>query len=101
MAVQRTAEVGVRKVLGATVPSIVGIFYEDFLVLLGIAGLISLPAVYYSMNSWLSAYAYRIDFPWLLTVVALLIVVVVALLTVGYQIYKVAVLNPAQTMRHE
>jgi len=101
MAAQRTAEVGVRKVLGATVPSIIGIFYRDFLVLLGIAGLISLPAVYYSMNGWLQSYAYRIDFPWLLAGVALLIVVFFALLTVGYQVYQVAVLNPAKTLRHE
>ena len=101
MAVQRTAEVGVRKVLGATVSNIVGIFYKDFLVLLGIAGLISLPVVYYGMNSWLQSYAYRIDFPWLLAGAALLIVVVFALLTVGYQIYKVAILDPAKTLRHE
>ena len=101
MAVQRTAEVGVRKVLGATVSSIVGIFYKDFLVLLGIAGLISLPVVYYGMNGWLQSYAYRIDFPWLLAGAALLIVVVFALLTVGYQVYKVAILDPAKTLRHE
>ncbi len=101
MAVQRTAEVGVRKVLGATVPSIIGIFYKDFLVLLGIAGLISLPVVYYGMNNWLQSYAYRIDFPWLLAGAALVIVVVFALLTVGYQVYKVAILDPAKTLRHE
>ena len=101
MAVQRTAEVGVRKVLGATVPNIIGIFYKDFLVLLGIAGLVSIPVTYYSINFWLSTYAYRIDFPWLLMAAALLLVVVFALLTVGYQIYKVAVLNPAKTLRHE
>jgi putative ABC transport system permease protein len=101
MAVQRTAEVGVRKVLGATVPSIIGIFYKDFLVLLGIAGLISLPVVYYGMNGWLQSYAYRIDFPWLLTGAALVIVVFFALLTVGYQVYQVAVLDPAKTLRHE
>ena len=101
MAVQRTAEVGIRKVLGATVASIVGIFYKDFLVLLGIAALISLPAVYYGMTFWLSTYAYRIDFPWWLTGAALAIVMVFALLTVGYQIYKVAILNPAKTLRYE
>ena len=101
MAVQRTAEVGVRKVLGATVPSIIGIFYKDFLVLLGIAGLISLPVVYYGMDGWLQSYAYRIDFPWLLAGVALLIVVCFALLTVGYQVYQVAILDPVKTLRHE
>lgn len=101
MAVQRTTEVGVRKVLGASVPNIVGIFYKDYLFLLGIAGLISLPAVYYGMNFWLENYAYRIDFPWLLTVAALFIVILFALLTVGYQIYKVAILDPAKTLKYE
>ena len=101
MAVQRTAEVGVRKVLGASVPNIIGLFYRDFLLLLGVAGLISVPAVYYGMNGWLQSYAYRIDFPWLLAGAALLIVVFFALLTVGYQVYRVAVLDPAKTLRHE
>lgn len=101
MAVQRTVEVGVRKVLGASVPNIIGIFYKDFLILLGFAGLMGLPAVYFSMNFWLENYAYRIDFPWLLSVAALCIVVVFALLTVGYQIYKVAILDPAKTLKYE
>ena len=101
MAVQRTAEVGVRKVLGASVPNIISLFYRDFLLLLGVAGLISVPAVYYGMNGWLQSYAYRIDFPWLLAGAALLIVVFFALLTVGYQVYRVAVLDPAKTLRHE
>ena len=69
--------------------------------LLGVAGLISLPVVYYGMGGWLQSYAYRIDFPWLLAGAALLIVVVFALLTVGYQVYKVAILDPAKTLRHE
>ena len=65
------------------------------------AGLISVPVVYYGMDGWLQSYAYRIDFPWLLAGAALLIVVVFALLTVGYQVYQVAVLNPAQTLKYE
>nr|WKN35709.1 ABC transporter permease [Tunicatimonas sp. TK19036] len=101
MATQRTAEVGVRKVLGATVSGIVGLFYQDFLTLLGLAGLVSLPVVYFGMNTWLESYAYRIDFPWLLTLAALVMVMLFALITVGYQIYRVAILNPAKTLRHE
>lgn len=99
MAVQRTTEVGVRKVLGATVPSIIGIFYQDFLILLGISGLIGIPATYFGMNSWLENYAYRIDFPWLIAVLAVVIVSLFALITVGYQIYQVAILDPAKTLR--
>ncbi|MEQ9442512.1 MAG: ABC transporter permease [Cyclobacteriaceae bacterium] len=101
MAVQRTTEVGVRKVLGASVPSIIGIFYKDFLVLLGISGLIGIPATYFGMNSWLENYAYRIDFPWLLAILAVGIVTVFALITVGYQIYQVAILDPAKTLRED
>ena len=101
MAVQRTVEVGVRKVLGATVPSIIGIFYQNFLVLLGVAGLISIPVVYFGMTFWLENYAYRIAFPWWTTVVALGLVAVFALVTVGYQVYKVAILDPAKTLKYE
>lgn len=101
MAVQRTTEVGVRKVLGASISNIIAIFYKDFLALLGLAGLIGIPATYLGMNSWLENYAYRIDFPWPITVLALSMVIVFALLTVGYQIYKVAILDPAKTLRDE
>ncbi len=101
LSIQRTVEVGVRKVLGASVSNIIGIFYKDFLWLLGIAGFISMPAIYFGMNVWLENYAYRIAFPWWLSMAALGIVVVFALLTVGYQIYKVAILDPARTLKYE
>lgn len=101
MSVQRTVEVGVRKVLGASVTSIVGIFYKDFLVLLVISCIISMPAIYYIMNLWLENYAYRIDFPWILCASAFFTVAIFALLTVGYQIYKVAILDPVRTLKYE
>ncbi|MEK6480260.1 ABC transporter permease [Catalinimonas sp. 4WD22] len=101
MAVQRTTEVGVRKVLGASIPNIIGIFYKEFLILLSISGLIAIPATYWGMNSWLKNYAFRIDFPWLVIMLALCIVMLFALITVGYQIYQVAILDPAKTLRDE
>ncbi len=101
MATQRTMEVGVRKVLGASVPNIIGIFYKDFLVLLGIAGLVGILVTFFGMNIWLENYAYRIDFPWWMTISALGIVAAFALMTVGYQVYQVAILNPAKTLRDE
>jgi putative ABC transport system permease protein len=101
MAIQRTKEVGVRKVLGASVPSIITIFYRDFIILLAISALIGIPTVYYSMNLWLETYAFHIEFPWILAVVALFIVTVFALVTVGFQTFKVAVLNPAKTLKYE
>ena len=101
MAFQRTREVGVRKVLGASVFSIIGIFYKDFILLLITAAIIGIPIVYYSMNFWLSSYAFRIEFPWILSLLSVFIVVGFALLTVGYQTYKVAILNPANTLKFE
>lgn len=101
MSVQRTVEVGVRKVLGASIPGIIGIFYKDFLILLGIASIISLPVIYYVMNLWLENYAYRIDFPWVLSIASFFIVAAFALLTVGFQIYKVAILDPVKTLKYE
>ena len=101
MASQRTKEVGVRKVLGASIPHIVSIFYKEFLILIGVAALIGLPAVFFTMNEWLSNYAYHIDFPWLVLVFALLLVVVSAFITVGYQVWRVAILDPAKTLKYE
>ncbi|MGK7390538.1 MAG: ABC transporter permease [Candidatus Cyclobacteriaceae bacterium M2_1C_046] len=101
MAVQRTVEVGVRKVLGASVINIITIFFKEFLILLLVAGIVSIPLIYFAMSEWLSNYAYRIEFPWLFSFAALAIVVVFALSTVGYQIYKVAILDPVKTLKDE
>ncbi|MGB5930014.1 MAG: FtsX-like permease family protein, partial [Cyclobacteriaceae bacterium] len=101
LSIQRSAEVGVRKVLGASVPNILSIFYRDYLVLMGVATLISIPLIYLSMSEWLEGYAFRLSFPWLSTVLALAGVVVFALLIVGYQIMKVARLDPARTLKYE
>ena len=101
MALQRTKEVGVRKVLGASVTGIISIFYKDFILLLVISAILGVPLIYFSMNYWLENYAYRISFPWILSVFAVLIVVGFALFTVGYQTYKVARLNPADTLKYE
>ncbi len=101
LAIQRTKEVGVRKVLGASTGNIIMLFFKDFIYLLGIAVVIGVPLVYLSMNGWLSNYAYRIDFPWWAMVVACLIIGLFAFVTVGLQTYRVAVLDPAKTIRHE
>jgi len=101
MAVQRTKEVGVRKVLGASIVEIIGIFYREFALLIGASSLIGAPAVYWIMNSWLDNYAYRIDFPWPLLLVSLVIVLALALFTVTYQTYRVASINPSKTIRYE
>lgn len=101
MSLQRSKEVGIRKVLGASITSIVGLFYKEFLVLLGVSAAIGVPAIYFAMNSWLDNYAFRISFPWLAAVIALVLVMVFALATVGYQTLKVAAVNPSQSIRNE
>ncbi|MEQ9301953.1 MAG: FtsX-like permease family protein [Cyclobacteriaceae bacterium] len=101
IAVQRQKEVGVRKVLGASIPQILLIFFKDFFVLLGISALIGIPTVYLGMNQWLDNYAFRISFPWLAVVFSAVIVMLFAFGTVGIQIYRVAVLNPAKTLKYE
>ncbi|MEQ9404268.1 MAG: ABC transporter permease [Cyclobacteriaceae bacterium] len=101
LSLQRSKEVGVRKVLGASGSQIIYLFYKGFFYLIGISALLGFPLVYFLMNGWLNNYAYRIDFPWLLPVLSLVIVLVFALITVGYQTSKVASVNPAQTLKYE
>lgn len=101
LSLQRSKEVGVRKVLGASDGQIIFIFFKGFLGLIGIAAIVGFPAVYYLMNNWLNNYAFRIEFPWILTFGALGVVLLFALITVGYQTLKVAKLDPAKTLKYE
>ena len=101
MAMQRTKEVGVRKVLGASTNQIFTIFFKDFLILIGISALLGLPLVYFSMTGWLEGYAHRIDFPWILSLTSVVIVTAFALITVGYQTFRVAIMNPSKTLKYE
>lgn len=101
MAINRAKEVGIRKVLGATIPQILAIFYKEFVLLIGLSAVIGIPLVYFTMNNWLDNYAYRVDFPWVFVGVAILLVIASALLTVGYQTIRVAVKNPSETLRYE
>ena len=101
LSLQRSKEVGVRKVLGASQKQIIYIFFKDFLILIGLSACIGIPLVYYLMNGWLDNYAYRIDFPWVLTGLSAVVIFVFAFITVSYQTLKVASLNPAVTLKDE
>ena len=98
---KRTKEIGVRKVLGATVGQITFRLTMDFLKMVGIAILISLPIGWYAMNKWLEDFSYRIEIGWWVFVLATLLAVGVAVLTVGYQSIKAAVVNPVKSLRTE
>ncbi len=101
MAEQRTKEIGVRKVLGASVFSIVGLLSKDFLKLVLIAIVIASPIAWWAMNQWLKDFAYKIDIEWWMFALAGLLAVGIALLTVSFQSIKAALMNPVTSLRSE
>jgi ABC-type antimicrobial peptide transport system permease subunit len=101
MAVQRTKEVGVRKVLGASVSSIIYLFSKEFMVLIGISFIIAMPTAWYLMNSWLQNFAYRISLNVWVFILAILTSVFIAWITVGYKALKAALVNPVKSLRNE
>ncbi|GAB3643466.1 FtsX-like permease family protein [Spirosoma arcticum] len=98
---QRTKEIGVRKVLGASVASIVTLLSKDFLKLVLIAILIATPIAWYAMNRWLQDFAYKIDIEWWVFAGAGLVAIGIALLTVSFQSVKAALMNPVKSLRSE
>ena len=99
--VQRTKEIGIRKVLGASVTSIVALLSKDFLKLVFLAIVIASPIAWYAMNRWLQDFAYRIDIEWWVFALAGLLAVGIALLTVSFQSIKAALMNPVKSLRSE
>ena len=98
---QRTKEIGVRKVLGASVTSIVTLLSKDFLKLVLIAIVIASPIAWYAMNRWLQDFAYKINIEWWVFGLAGLLAVGIALLTVSFQSVKAALMNPVKSLRSE
>lgn len=98
---QRTKEIGIRKVLGASVSNIVGMLSKDFLKLLPIAALVAFPVAGFVMSSWLQDFAYRASLPWWAFVMAGVLAAAVTLFTVSFQAIKVAIANPVKSLRTE
>ncbi len=98
---QRTKEIGIRKLLGASVTSIVTILSKDFLKLVLIANLVAWPLAWWGMHQWLEGFAYRIDLPWWLFIAAAVLAGIVAFITIGYQAFKAATANPVKNLRTE
>ncbi len=98
---QRIKEIGVRKVLGASVGSIVTLLSKDFLKLVLIAIVIASPIAWYAMHRWLQSFAYKIDIAWWVFALAGLLAVGIALLTVSFQSVKAALMNPVTSLRSE
>ena len=98
---QRTKEIGVRKVLGASVAGIVALLSKDFLKLVVVAILIASPIAWYLMSQWLQDFTYRISIEWWVFVLAGLLAIGIALLTVSFQSVKAALMNPVKSLRSE
>lgn len=101
MAVQKNKEVGIRKVLGASVQSILYLFSKEFTILIAVAFLVAAPLGYYCMNKWLQGYYYHIDISWGVFALAIAMSIVIAWITVGYKAIKAALANPIKSLRSE
>jgi putative ABC transport system permease protein len=98
---QRTKEIGVRKVLGASVVQIVGMITKDFILLVLIAFVIAAPLAWLGMHKWLENFAYRTDISWWIFLLGGSIMVIVALLTLAFQTIRAAMMNPVKSLRTE
>ncbi len=98
---QRTKEIGIRKVVGASVVEIVMILSKEFTKWVLLANLIAWPAAYYVMNNWLKNFAYRINMNWSGFVLAGIIALVIALATISFQTIKAAKANPVDSLKYE
>lgn len=98
---QKVKEIGVRKVLGASVGSLVGLLSKDFLKLVGVAFVVAVPLSWYAMNTWLQEFAFRTDLSWWLFAAAGVIALAIALLTISSQTFRAARVNPVKSLKSE
>ncbi|GAB3316563.1 ABC transporter permease [Larkinella ripae] len=98
---RRVKEIGIRKVLGASITGIVALLSRDFLKLVLVAILIASPLAWYTINRWLQDFAYRIEIDWWVFVLGGMLAILIALLTVSYQSIKAALMNPVKSLKAE
>ena len=100
-AAQRTKEVGVRKVLGASLADIVLLFSKEFVLLIAVAFVIAAPVAYFVMHNWLQSFAYQIDIGAGIFIIAILTSFIIAACTIAYEAIKSAIANPVKSLRTE
>jgi len=100
-AVNRTKEIGVRKILGASLPGIIGLLSKDFLKLIVISLVIAVPLAWWAMNKWLQDYSYRISISWWVFVACATAALLIALITVSFHAIRAALMNPVKSLRTE
>jgi ABC-type antimicrobial peptide transport system permease subunit len=98
---QRTKEIGIRKVLGASIMSIFTLLSKDLLKLVFISLVIAIPVAWWATNEWLQAFAYRVDIGWWVFIIAGLLAIIIALVTISFQAIKAALANPVKSLRSE
>jgi putative ABC transport system permease protein len=98
---QRTKEIGIRKVLGATMFNIMGLLSKRFVILILVASVIAFPVAWWAMNKWLQDFPYRITISWWMFAVAAAAALVIALITVSFQAIKAATANSVKSLRTE
>ncbi|MEZ5039420.1 MAG: FtsX-like permease family protein [Saprospiraceae bacterium] len=98
---QKTKEIGVRKVMGASMQHIIGLLSRDFLLLVGIGLLMGIPISWYLLHTWLGKFAYGVDLEWWMFAIPVFIAIGIAFLTVGFQSLKAATANPVEALRAE
>ena len=101
LAERRTKEISIRKVLGATSASIFNLLSKEFLKLALLANLVAWPLAYLALNQWLQNFAYRAELSLWIFIMAGLVALIIAFLSVSYQAIKAALINPAQTLQYE
>jgi putative ABC transport system permease protein len=98
---QRTKEIGIRKVLGASIPDIIGLLSRDFIILVTIAIAVATPLAWYAMRKWLEDFTYRINIGWWMFVMAAMIALLIAFVTISFQAIRAANANPVKNLRTE
>jgi putative ABC transport system permease protein len=98
---QRQKEIGIRKVLGASVAGLVALLSKEFVKLVGIAFVLATPLSWWVMSKWLEAFAYRVPVSWWMFAVAGALCIFIALMTVSFQAIKAALMNPVKSLRSE